>query len=372
MTEYFQSKQKRQKPNYKTLFWLFCGFVCFAIIVTVILNLNTPRNESTSAVPLSPDSFTNYDGSTTIYSGIEFLGINNFKELEGKQYEIYVVDQVDEEAQLNEVVQHIVNKLNLSLSETLLGVEYYRSPETELIVNYQTNKATLTFNRPFFDSQPDGEIPQDEASNSASATSTSPNRLSLASATIIAKNYLNEILPNSSFQPVPSSVTYYKGQLHLEVVKPELAEYIEVPFAQMINETPVLIGQNVYEPIRIMVAANGSVQKATIFPFSLSPRLISSSPLLSVEQVIEEINQNQFASIIYAQQQDIFPYSTSNVVSGRMNSVKLEYRLDQNSLMLLPYYRFSGSITNDSNETLEVEILAPAVRIQLIQPETNQ
>ena len=44
-----------------------------------------------------------------------------------------------------------------------------------------------------------------------------------------------------------------------------------------------------------------------------------------------------------------------------MTQVKIEYRYQEGSNTLFPFYRFSGTATNDQGTKLEVEIITPAI-----------
>jgi hypothetical protein len=105
------------------------------------------------------------------------------------------------------------------------------------------------------------------------------------------------------------------------------------------------------------------IQKAAISPIYLQPELLFTTKLLSPQEVVDKINQNDNAAIIVISQEEIIPHEITDIQSGTLKTVKLEYRFDNQLKLIYPFYRFSGDLTNNQNQLITADIISPAIAV---------
>jgi len=121
--------------------------------------------------------------------------------------------------------------------------------------------------------------------------------------------------------------------------------------------------KNSVYPIKVMINADLKIQKLVFPTTMIDLKTIDQKSTISVNQAVKNINNN-IGSIIYSEVSWIDSGDISEITSGKMDRVQLEYRLDKEINLAYPFYRFYGTITNKDNIPMKAEIITPAITIR--------
>lgn len=176
-----------------------------------------------------------------------------------------------------------------------------------------------------------------------------------------AQNFLREYLPDHNLEVVVNETQYLSADdSHLSITTSDEASIISFTFSNQLQSIPILVDKIIDRPVTILVNSQNEIIRMQIRPqyISLSPR--RSFETISVYQAVENIN-NGYASVIFAESTLGYTSSLNFITSANLSSATLEYRLDETTGTIAPYYRFSGELTNDQNQTFAAEIITPAI-----------
>lgn len=177
-----------------------------------------------------------------------------------------------------------------------------------------------------------------------------------------AQTFYDKYLISLGLNRVDDNVRYLTRGENLAVVGENEAEIIMVPFGHQLEGFPVLYGNSLYQPVEIFVDGDG-VKKVSIFTQVVNFVENGSRKSLSVNEAVDKINNENLGSIISVGYTTPYNYSLENIASGELESAVLEYRTDSESGAVLPYYRFSGVLTDGDGYEFEGEIITPAVEV---------
>lgn len=198
-----------------------------------------------------------------------------------------------------------------------------------------------------------------------SSIGPSNTSLTLDKATSIlkAKQWLEKLDLDSNMEVNPNSIEYFVGEYQLKPSSESAASFVQMQFGPKVNDFPLYIGQNQQLPILIMLDSAYNLLKVVIYPqqiVEIAPT--TELPTLTIDQVVENISQNNMASIIGY---DGIPseYDLTQVKRLDLTSGSVEYRLQGDGQIALPYYRFEGKATLADQKVVEVDVISPAIKI---------
>jgi hypothetical protein len=312
--------------------WPFLLVVFFfvGLLITFILRLITP---SEVVIPKSEFITTNSTGDSTNFDNIRFTG--NFilpvaslplLTIQPSQTTLdYVREQLIENYQLDQVVG--VSGLWRGKTHVLSYNEY----EDEFI--FYKNIA------------PDDSLIQESQSAIRSATT-----------------FVQATFPNLSLVAQLENIIYFQGLEELEETTPAQASAVQVSFTYFEEGVPVYLEHEKTATITVIINSFYEVQKVVFQPHFIN--IVPSKQkinLIDLGTALENINQRNEASIISAFETEAGLFSLEQVKSGTLTSATLEYRGDLENNFAYPFYRFSGELTNQAGQTIQAEIITPAI-----------
>ena len=153
---------------------------------------------------------------------------------------------------------------------------------------------------------------------------------------------------------------------HVETDEPTTnanAEAARIPFTYTINSLPVFYGKEYQNPYEVFVSADYQIIKVIFQPIFPNYTIIDQAPTISVRQAVQQINNN-VGSLVYVSANPGGELSLASFRSGELKSASVEYRIDDNSHLMYPFYKFTGILVNDQGVNVGVEVITPAVRIR--------
>jgi hypothetical protein len=130
-----------------------------------------------------------------------------------------------------------------------------------------------------------------------------------------------------------------------------------------VENIPLYLSQATAPPIRVLINNQYEVQKVTF-----QPSFVDVTPttqqiqLLDLGTVLDNINSSDEASIVAAHSETGQAFSLSDISSGELSSVTLEYRADFANGLAYPFYRFKGELVSAGGQTIQAEVITPAVK----------
>jgi hypothetical protein len=178
----------------------------------------------------------------------------------------------------------------------------------------------------------------------------------------VAVDFAGENLPQLSATPYQSAFEYFFADfIHLDDSTQAEANMVSIPFATTVGPYPVFLENQDVFPVIYFVSSRYQVEKVVFNPLQLQlGETTMSSPPLSIEEAIENIN-NDKGAIIRAGQQKFGELNLTEITEAKLTKVSVEYRVDQELGLAYPFYRFSGTAENAAGFELDVDIVTPAV-----------
>lgn len=302
--------------------------VCVSLIAAAIFRILTPQNPP---IPQTQLITENFNGSRSQFANITFSGSTPVVP------NTFSVVTTESQSSPEVLKNTLISSFNLTPSANSPTI--FNGPEYYLSV---TNSSAWVLSR--------------------NATNPPPNIVDKESSLQVATQFVNQYLPNLSFLPQTDMISYYHGdEIHFDEDSADDANIIAIPFAQSIDFIPLYQVNKVKPQIVIWLTSDNQVFKAEFTPpyynLGVTTATLNSIP---VEKAVANINNNQ-ASIIQSTQSEFGPVELSQIVSGDLKTVLVEYRLDPDLLIAYPFYRFSGTVKNTNGTQMEVQIITPAV-----------
>ncbi len=307
------------------------------IIISGVLQIITPSDLDT--IPPKP-SYTqsNIDNSKSALNNIVYVG-PSFTPTE--TLGVYQVNQISQNS-LETAVNSIVS--NYSLKQSQHKPNRYVSLNHFLEINESQKKLYLNA--------------RNQENNKLK------NNIDYSTALSVAKKFLNKNFSDQNFTPIEDSILYLSGNYQLLEVSPAEAEYIEIPFSYQLESFAVYLNKQSQPPIKILVNNQQEVQKAEIATDLFDFQLIQDQNLLTIDQALANINQRNLGSIIVYQQDIGQDLLLSEINSGELDLVEVEYRLDKQNQLAYPTYRFSGDLVDKNNNRFSAQIITPAIEVE--------
>jgi len=306
------------------------------IVATIVLQLLTP-NTPTPVIVQSTASKMNVDGSFSSFSGLSYTGqlpTSSPKTL--PLISLRLSDEVITSIK-NSLISAYNLKKNPDLVETWISDEY--------LLNRNTNNAEYVFD----------QIASFEPLENSPALIT-------AAAQAFAENFITQTLQLSNLTLLSNKTTYYKmGGPHYDQTTAALADLVEFNYSWMIEGIPVYLPNKFQASIKLLIDKENNIKKLS-FPLSIptfEPATINA-PLISIPAAMQQLNSGN-GSVLTADLLDAKSFDVAEVISGNFNKVSLEYRVDPDLSLAVPYYRFEGLIKNKQGDTYQAQLITPAV-----------
>lgn len=306
------------------------------IIATIVLQLLTPKTSSPVIVQ-STASKTNIDGSFSSFSGLNYTG--QLPTTGPKTLPLVSLRLSDE------VIQAIKNKLittynlekNPELTEVWISDTY--------LLNRNTNSAEYIFD----------QIASYEPIENSPA-------LDLASAQTTAETFIQETLQIPDLKRLDTKTVYYKMEgPHYDQTTSYLADLVELNYSWTIEGIPVYLPNKFQSSIKFLIDKERNIKKLS-FPLSIPSFEPANTnvPLITIQAALQQLNSGN-GSVLAADLVNTNAFDVTTIVTGDLNKVSLEYRIDPDLNLAVPYYRFEGLIKNKQGAAYQAQLITPAV-----------
>jgi len=303
----------------------------FSLVIAGLMLVSTILFKLVTPPPATPTPKTdlvehNYNGSQSSFTKVKFDGTTP-----------KVAKYLDLMSLQTLASGSVIEKLKKSYQLQAKGDNFWIGPDYTLYFDAANNLYVLGQNHP----------------------PKSKNFINLNQA-LQASRPLVKNLFSSKLEPELTKVRYLTGTADLHETQANLAHYISISFSYRINQYPLLVGQDNYYPLTLLINADQTLQKLTFKPMLFNMKKLDQKPSLSVSQAVNNINHG-LASIIATQNKQTFNLSLTNITQARLTKVVIEYRSDQKGIAL-PYYHFSGEAKNEKAVNFKVDIITPALK----------
>ncbi len=191
-----------------------------------------------------------------------------------------------------------------------------------------------------------------------------PTSIIISEALAVAEKTVKTLFPEEEMYAISQTVKPYKLWIHPhpEPASAEDANALEVSFGYQFGPYPVFYSKDYTYPVTLIITGDGLVGKITAQPFIVTYSEERVFKTISLAEALKAI-ENGDGSIIYQSYRGSGTPSLATVISGEFTSVSVEYRADDTSEFLVPYYRLKGRLTNNENIDFEAEVITPAIPI---------
>lgn len=339
MTKQTQNYSPPHK-NQKKRRWLiyFAIFLALLLIISAILSALTPDQPK---IPPSELNSTAEQKPETIYQQISYEG--GYPEFPS----VLPIAQARVADIKTELINQFMNRFNLKVNEpNILWVSDEASlnavGEFLIFTNYNTRGST-------------GES----------------KTLSATEGIEVAYKFLQNYLPQYNVVPIRQEVLltqnraieYRRNLSESTENQPESAEMAIIPFSYSLANYPIYYQDDRLPFVEIIVTADSGVTKATFQTRGLKYETTTEIPLISIDQAVANIQQNNQATIITYETNYAQELNLATIQTGILNAVQLEYRVDEENQLIYPFYRFEGEFINQDGLELTGQLITPAVEI---------
>lgn len=306
------------------------------IVATIILQLITPSTPAPVIVQ-STASKKNIDGTFSSFSGLSYTGqlpTSSPKTL--SLVSLRLSDELPNQIKAFLIAEHKLTQ-NPELPDVWMGEEY--------LFSRNNNNAEYIFNK----------RKRSEPIENAPA-------IDIVTAQTAAENFIAQKLKISDLKLLENQTVYYKVEgSHFEDTSSPLADIIEFNYSWTIQSIPVYLPNRFQSSVVLSLDKNSEIVKVS-FPITLptfEPTTINA-PVISIPAAMQQLNSGN-GSVLNADLVNATSFDVAEVVSGNLNRVSLEYRVDPDLNLAVPYYRFEGLIKNKQGATYQAQLITPAV-----------
>lgn len=180
----------------------------------------------------------------------------------------------------------------------------------------------------------------------------------------VAQKFLEKYFNELNFSPIPEETEYFEGQ-HGDPAKTtsRKAKIIKLAFGYTIESFPVFYQSNSENFIEVYINSDKDILKVSFSPNTSSFNKIGATKTLTPTHSIQVANQTNRASIINTGYDSPIIIDFKNILEGSLRRVMVEYRIDTESKLAYPFYRFEGVLTDNNNQVFDAEIIAPAIEL---------
>lgn len=309
----------------KILIWA----AIIALSVSLVVRFITPNQ-----VEPQPFATKNFDGSTSKISNITFDG-----DAPPLPAALPAGEATITYLNGSELEQQLVENFNLEQSED--DPTIWNSNEFSLNSADNMSRFNLSSNR---------SLPPSSTFNSLSELIRE------------AKLIVDRAVPENNWQPRTDSVAYFTSDsFELAPATPKTATVIAIPFGNTFGDYEVFIGGSQSSPAVVWMEASGNLSKLSLRTELISVAQQRKYDVIPIGQAIQQIEDGN-ASIIDAREINFSRATIDVIKQAKFNTVVVEYRTDAETGQAIPYYRFSGEITNDQGQVLTADVITPAIQ----------
>lgn len=328
-------------PKKITWYYVLLFFAITGVLVTAVLRILTPPIAEVPATEFLQRSV----GNTAItyrnlkYEGAEFA----------PPASLPVAQLQPSSDTTDSLLQSIIDEYNLIPHPRAKNL--WQRDNLSLSYNPQSQQASLTFGvLPFPEETTfSSPFPQDQAA--AKAESLLQDKFSFLSGVTLYAEYISLL----------------EGGYDLHAAEDPLhANTISLPYGWSIESIPVFIGTSQVFPAEVMVNRELQVNRVLFNPTRLSYTLTPNQPTISVQEAIDQLNNTQTGILLSFHTKTGEIKSFTEISGGTLHTVNLEYRLDPNTNLIYPFYRFTGDITTPTGTSI-VDIATPAIKTTPLQ-----
>lgn len=313
--------------------------IVVAVIVwlaAIILRLLTPASSKQAIVPTTPFVTTNYNNSTTVYNKVTFTG----KEISVPA--TFSVATFQNAENINE--QHVIDKI---------VAQYNLKQSTQVSQVWQGPQYAMTYD------QDNQRYNLHKIISTTDSQKTFPKITNFDQTTQVAQSFINSLLPGLNLKPAQDSFTYFNnGPESIEVSKDQ-AELVNIKFYYLIDNLPILYAKKSDPSFDVTVDAQNTLLSMTFYPQFINFQIIGTRASIPIEKALSNIQNNQAAIVNVQNYKTAIDLKSLNDVT--LDSVTLEYRADDTSKLVYPFYHFRGQATDSFGDRLNIQVITPAV-----------
>ncbi|MBT3249677.1 MAG: hypothetical protein HN846_03435 [Candidatus Pacebacteria bacterium] len=314
----------------KKIFIYLGIFSVTLLVLSAILSVLTPQQQE---IPATEFNNTNINKTTSDFSNVVFVG-------QKPQFpEKLSVDGVTKIEDEDEIISKIL--LTYNLKPNSQSERYWTSSQgIYLHQDIYSKKYQLSL-------------------NTESAQKLS--KLTTEQALDVATSEIKKIFPTLSFSPLENQIIFLKNSIEFYKKSTfEDADIINIPFSYTIDSYPLRYQKESVDPFMVMLNNEGQVVRIDFSPFFISTQTISKNFRIPIDQAVANINNNQGSIINFGMEQGTSA-DLSVIKSANLSSINIEYRYDEEIGFAYPFYRFSGKAEDLSGQTIQLEIITPAI-----------
>lgn len=157
-----------------------------------------------------------------------------------------------------------------------------------------------------------------------------------------------------------TSMRFFSSDEMHDEVSPEVARYVIIRYDHNIDGVPLVRAHAGNSVARAVVDQDNRIRVLTFQPIEVKSTGSEWFNSFTVEEAMSNINRNN-AFIANANSDVLEPIDLSKITNATLTSGRIEYFAPQPGAQeLIPYYRFSGTATNNRGVELSVDIMTPA------------
>jgi hypothetical protein len=323
------------KNNKKNLTYLGI-FLGSLLILSAVFRLLTPQKQISSSAEFVS---TNINQTTSDFSNVSFIGqAPAFPE----KLSVGTIEVIENEDQ-------VINKI----------IDAYGLETNSQSERYWTNQQNQYLHQDIYSKKYQLSLGVE--------TATGESRLNLTQAINKAATELKNLFPSLSLSPLSTQVSFLKKNVEFyEKAQFEDADFITIPFSYTISNFPLKYQKENIDPFIIMLDKQGQIIRINFSPFFIKVSLVSNNTRISINQALTNLNNDQGSIITFGLEQGT-KADLSVIQSAELDQISIEYRYDEKANLAYPFYRFSGTGQDQSDQTIQLEIITPAIETSLVE-----
>lgn len=317
-------------------YWIVFALGLLLVAVTLLLALYRPKNQTVPPTLTHPDA----SGTPTAFLNLTFTG---------------TAPTIPEKMWVGRVTQFDNTNDTTLLDSLIKQFQLVSSPHLDFVWNGP--EYSLAF-----------DAARNEYQLSRQLTAPTPAQPPIAASAIAglvraADALVTNIFPDIAFISFPDQARLLVADGEFDPATLGTATHLEIPYGPSFYQLPVLLELQPDFPLKIYVDATGLLIRLVATPFTAKFEAESQWFSLSVQEALRQIEQGNARIVSSFSETTIMP-NLDKVVRGELTSAVLEYRIDPTTKLLIPYYRFDGTLVNFDNDIFSAQIITPAVRLE--------
>ncbi len=185
--------------------------------------------------------------------------------------------------------------------------------------------------------------------------------VTLAEATQRAMAFFTDVkFSVEQFHLDESLTAYWSSGIEPTQTSPDTAASITLFFRRSQDNIPIALGATPANSLIVHVSSKG-VFKATIPTLFFSQTKRETAPLISVTKAVSQVQSGNYFILGQINNPLTYDHITARITNFNVTEVKLEYRLDEEQQLLLPFYRLTGMARFENGiDNIPVMLITPA------------